>query len=304
LEETRVMVKVWCLLLIATTVAGCTLASENSFYDGSETTSEETRVDPKIRAEMQQLMDMMKNYKNRLFLANHGKKRSVGDDSMIVQDESVSDDILTDEELSEIFAMPTGFFFQPKPIGRSFFKRGNPNGFNLPMMGKRGNPNGFNLPMMGKRGNPNGFNLLIKGKRGNPNGFNLLIKGKRGNPNGFNLPMMLEGKRGNPNGFNLPMMGKRGNPNGFNLPMMGKRGNPNGFNLPILGKRGNPNGFNLPILGGKRLDFYYSMPKRQFELDLDDEAGNFFGQRGKRSVGAGDEETSQYKRGYLLATRG
>ena len=153
-------------------------------------------MDPKIRAEMQQLMDMMKNYKNRLFLANHGKKRSVGDDSMIVQDESVSDDILTDEELSEIFAMPTGFFFQPKPIGRSFFKRGNPNGFNLPMMGKRGNPNGFNLP--------------------------------------------------------------------------------------ILGKRGNPNGFNLPILGGKRLDFYYSMPKRQFELDLDDEAGNFFGQRGKR----------------------
>ena len=85
------------------------------------------------------------------------------------------------------------------------------------------------------------------------------------------------------------MKGKRSmeiyvRPNGFLFPKGGKRGallvgrNPNGFNFP-MGKREfrNPNGFNFPM--GKRSA---DDEKRAFELDLDDEAGNFFGQRGKR----------------------
>jgi len=121
-------------------------------------------------AEIQQMIDMMKNYKNRLFLANHGK-RSVIEPSEGI--EEADDDIMTSEELSELTfsTHPNSFFFLPMPA----YKRASnqfprPNGFMFPVgvrralgMNKRAvrlNPNGFNFPI-GKRYliNPNGFNF-------------------------------------------------------------------------------------------------------------------------------------------------
>lgn len=84
-------------------------------------------MDSKTRAEMQQMMDMMKNYKNRLFLANHGKRSvPVEEDSVYFEEDNNNngDEILDEEELARFFAVPNGFFFSPKPIGRSsFYKR-------------------------------------------------------------------------------------------------------------------------------------------------------------------------------------
>lgn len=172
------------------------------------------QVDPKLRAEMQQMMNMMKNYKNRLFLANHGK-RSVPMEVTESDMESIDDEeILDDEELAQFFAVPNGFFFSPKLMRASLFKRNS---------------------------NP----ILMR-----PNSMMMAMKGKRGNQQIFVRP----------NGFLFPKNGKRSN-----------------F------MKLNPNGFNFPM-GGKR--FYWEMPSEEkraaFDLDIDDEAGNFFGHRGKR----------------------
>lgn len=162
---------------------------------------------------MQQMMNMMKNYKNRLFLANHGKRSvpmmeaSEGDFEPVDEEE-----VLDDEELAQFFAVPNGFFFSPKPM-RAFFKR-NAN------------------PILMR---PNGMMMAMKGKRANQ----IFVR---------------------PNGFLFPKNGKRGG---------------------VM--KLNPNGFNFPM-GGKR--WYWELPgaeeKRAFDLDIDDEAGNFFGHRGKR----------------------
>merc|ERR1711997_1262065 len=110
----------------------------------------------------------MKNYKNRLFLANHGKR------SIVEPLEGVEDSDDDSEEMSEFkfSTAPNSFFFLPMPIGRSsgFYKRAGtalprPNGFMFPVgrraYGKRSagqkimrNPNGFNFPNMPKRSAP------------------------------------------------------------------------------------------------------------------------------------------------------
>merc|ERR1711963_1259260 len=86
---------------------------------------------------MRQMMDMMKNYKNRLFLANHGKRSVFMEEPVDFEDNSEVDD----EMLNNVFySNPNSFFFVPKK--RGYGKRGallvgrNPNGFNFPM-GKR-----------------------------------------------------------------------------------------------------------------------------------------------------------------------
>jgi hypothetical protein len=132
---------------------------------------------------MEQMINMMKNYKNRLFLANHGKR------SIVEPLEGVEDSDDDSEEMAEFkfSTAPNSFFFLPMPIGRSsgFYKRAGtalprPNGFMFPVgrraYGKRSagqkmmrNPNGFNFPM-GKRylTNPNGFNFPSMPKRSAP----------------------------------------------------------------------------------------------------------------------------------------
>merc|ERR1712088_1159395 len=104
----------------------------------------------------EQMINMMKNYKNRLFLANHGKR------SIVEPLEGVEDSDDDSEEMAEFkfSTAPNGFMF---PVGRrAYGKRSagqkimrNPNGFNFPM-GKRYliNPNGFNFPNMPKRSAP------------------------------------------------------------------------------------------------------------------------------------------------------
>ena len=188
---------------------------------------------------MKKVMNMINSLKKNLFLANHGKRSA---------EEPSDDEVVSEEDLELYFnSAPTGFFFMPKPFGRSLWKRSSDY---QPMA----RPNGFMFPT-GKRSGE----IFVR-------------------PNGFLFPRSLKSsdfQPRNPNGFNFPM-GKRGNPNGFNFPMGGKRGNPNGFNFP-MGKRGNPNGFNFPM--GKREPSY-------FDMDMESEAGNFLGQRGKRYFAA------------------
>jgi len=171
------MVKVWYLLLIA----GCF-----GFIRAQDVETRSAPVESEEggrRAEMEQMINMMKNYKNRLFLANHGKR------SIVEPLEGVEDSDDDSEEMSEFkfSTAPNSFFFLPMPIGRSsgFYKRAGtalprPNGFMFPVgrraYGKRSagqkmmrNPNGFNFPM-GKRYliNPNGFNFPNMPKRSAP----------------------------------------------------------------------------------------------------------------------------------------
>ena len=138
-------------------------------------------------------MKMMKNFRNRLFLANHGKRSiyyepSEDDAADDVEDVPAlidDDEILDEEELSKYFSnsAPTGFFLMPR--ASLFEKRAThpkllarPNGFMFPTQGKRAGkifvrPNGFLFPSKGKRGwqalrrNPNGFNFPIGSKRTN-----------------------------------------------------------------------------------------------------------------------------------------
>merc|ERR1712012_1331166 len=155
-KATRVMVKVWNLLLIA----GCFgfIRAQDVETRSAPVESEEDGN----HAEIQQMINMMKNYKNRLFLANHGK-RSVVEPMEGVEDFE-DEDI---DDMAEFKVSPNGFMF---PVGRrasyGMSKRSagqkmlrNPNGFNFPV-GKRFNPNGSNFPV-GKRYliNPNGFNF-------------------------------------------------------------------------------------------------------------------------------------------------
>jgi len=156
------MFKVGYLLLIA---GCCGLIQAQDV----ETRSAPVQDNNGNHAEIQQMIDMMKNYKNRLFLANHGKRSVIEPNEGIEED----DDIMTSEELNELTfsTHPNSFFFLPMPMG----KRANnqfprPNGFMFPVgvrralgMNKRAvrmNPNGFNFPI-GKRYlmNPNGFNF-------------------------------------------------------------------------------------------------------------------------------------------------
>ena len=83
-----------------------------------------TLQDSKNQAEVRQMMNMMKNYKNRLFLANHGK-RSIAMDEPSDLEEFI-DPSLDEEMLSKLFfSAPNSFFFLPKPMGRGFnSKRG------------------------------------------------------------------------------------------------------------------------------------------------------------------------------------
>jgi len=185
-KQQRVMIKVWCLALLV----GCFGVIQASEVETRSAPLENENQDN--HAEIQQMIDMMKNYKNRLFLANHGKRSVVAP----LEEESAEEDYLTSEEMKEFkfSTAPNSFFFLPMPIGRSsgFYKRaGNnriqplsrPNGFMFPVgrrafgMDKRSagqkmlrNPNGFNFPM-GKRyyvSNPNGFNFPMSGKRAAP----------------------------------------------------------------------------------------------------------------------------------------
>merc|ERR1712029_1267895 len=154
-KATRVMVKVWNLLLIA----GCFgfIRAQDVETRSAPVESEEDGN----HAEIQQMINMMKNYKNRLFLANHGK-RSVVEPMEGVEDFE-DEDI---DDMAEFKVSPNSFFFLPMPIGRSYNKRGGlalprPNGFMFPVgrrasygMSKRYagqkmliNPNGFNFPM-------------------------------------------------------------------------------------------------------------------------------------------------------------
>merc|ERR1712241_279107 len=155
-KETRVMFTAGFILLIA----GCCGLIQASDV---ETRSAPVADNNGNHAEIQQMIDMMKNYKNRLFLANHGK-RSVIEPSEGI--EEADDDIMTSEELSELTfsTHPNSFFFLPMPA----YKRASnqfprPNGFMFPVgvrralgMNKRAvrlNPNGFNFPI-GKRSAP------------------------------------------------------------------------------------------------------------------------------------------------------
>merc|ERR1712223_1065330 len=140
-KETRVMFTAGFILLIA----GCCGLIQASDV---ETRSAPVADNNGNHAEIQQMIDMMKNYKNRLFLANHGK-RSVIEPSEGI--EEADDDIMTSEELSELTfsTHPNSFFFLPMPAyKRASNQFPNPNGFIFPI-GKRYliNPNGFNFPM-------------------------------------------------------------------------------------------------------------------------------------------------------------
>jgi len=187
------------------------------------------------------MMNMMKNYKNRLFLANHGK-RSIAMDEPSDLEEFI-DPSLDEEMLSKLFfSAPNSFFFLPKPMGRGFNSK---RGGNFQALSR---PNGFMFPSM---------------------------KGKR------NMEIYVR-----PNGFLFPKGGKRA----ASL-MVGR--NPNGFNFP-MGKR-----YPYEELLGSMVQ------KRAFQLDLDDEAGNFFGQRGKRDYSAEDlPPVSPYKGRFFVSARG
>merc|ERR1711963_1201765 len=169
-KATRVMVKVWNLLLIA----GCFgfIRAQDVETRSAPVESEENGN----HAEIQQMINMMKNYKNRLFLANHGK-RSVVEPMEGVEDFE-DEDI---DDMAEFKVSPNSFFFLPMPIGRSYNKRG---GLALPR------PNGFMFPV-GRRASY-GMSKRSAGQKmlRNPNGFNFPV-GKRYliNPNGFNFPM-------------------------------------------------------------------------------------------------------------------
>lgn len=136
----------------------------------------------------------MKNYRNRLFLANHGKRSAPWE----IEHEEDPDEVMDDEELSKYFGRyaPSGFFFMPKmpkPVGRSWGLFGKRNGGRYgPSIQILNRPNGFMLPS-------------IPGKRSSPEVFM--------RPNGFLLPSKASGSylamhRRNPNGFNFPL-GKR-----------------------------------------------------------------------------------------------
>ena len=160
---------------------------------------------------MKKVMNMINSLKKNLFLANHGKRSA---------EEPSEDEMVSEEDLELYFnSAPTGFFFMPKPFGRSLFKRSSDY---QPMA----RPNGFMFPT-GKRSGE----IFVR-------------------PNGFLFPRSLKSSDFQPR-----------NPNGFNFPM---------------GKRGNPNGFNFPM--GKRADY--------FDMDMDSDAGNFLGSRGKRYFAA------------------
>ena len=102
---------------------------------------------------MKQVMNMINSLKKNLFLANHGKRS--------VEEAPEDNEMVSDEDLELYFnSAPTGFFFMPKPFGRSYMKRDyqympRPNGFMLPT-GKRSSgeifvrPNGFLFPRNGK----------------------------------------------------------------------------------------------------------------------------------------------------------
>merc|ERR1711963_938569 len=126
-KATRVMVKVWNLLLIA----GCFgfIRAQDVETRSAPVESEENGN----HAEIQQMINMMKNYKNRLFLANHGKRSVVEPMEGVedFEDEGVDD-------MAEFKVSPNSFFFLPMPIGRSYNKRGGlalprPNGFMFPV---------------------------------------------------------------------------------------------------------------------------------------------------------------------------
>jgi len=213
------MVKVLCLLLLG---CACILAAPaNDEFGGQPRDQRSSNVEAD---EMKKVMNMINSLKKNLFLANHGKRSA--------EEPEERDEVVSEEDLELYFnSAPTGFFFMPKPFGRSLWKRASDY---------RPNPNGFMFPTAGKRGSGE---IFVR-------------------PNGFLFPRALKSLDFQPR-----------NPNGFNFPM-GKRGNPNGFNFPMSGKRGNPNGFNFPM--GKRADY--------FDMDMDSDAGNFLGSRGKRSI--------------------
>jgi len=163
------MFKVGYILLIAG-CCGIIRASE------VETRSAPVEDDNGNHAEIQQMIDMMKNYKNRLFLANHGKRSVV---EPLEGLEEADDDDMTSEEMDnfKFSTHPNSFFFLPMPMyKRAANQFPRPNGFMFPVgtrrafgMSKRAfgqkvmrNPNGFNFPI-GKRYlvNPNGFNFPI-----------------------------------------------------------------------------------------------------------------------------------------------
>merc|ERR1711963_1118636 len=103
-KATRVMVKVWNLLLIA----GCFgfIRAQDVETRSAPVESEENGN----HAEIQQMIDMMKNYKNRLFLANHGKRSVV--DPLEGLEEADDDDVMTSEEMNEFkfSTHPNSFF--------------------------------------------------------------------------------------------------------------------------------------------------------------------------------------------------
>merc|ERR1719189_2827682 len=137
------MIKVWCLALLV----GCFGVIQASEVETRSAPLENENQDN--HAEIQQMIDMMKNYKNRLFLANHGKRSVVAP----LEEESAEEDYLTSEEMKEFkfSTAPNSFFFLPMPIGRSsgFYKRAGNN-----RIQPLSRPNGFNFPMSGKRAAP------------------------------------------------------------------------------------------------------------------------------------------------------
>merc|ERR1711936_60609 len=103
------MVKVWYLLLIA----GCF-----GFIRAQDVETRSAPVESEEggrRAEMEQMINMMKNYKNRLFLANHGKRSIVEPLEGI---EEADDDDMTSEEMDnfKFSTHPNSFFFLPMPM--------------------------------------------------------------------------------------------------------------------------------------------------------------------------------------------